>query len=129
MQGEYLKYTIKIQKIHNLVTESYFLKLEDPHFLEISNFSRQSIILEMSGPPLANGQLVSLLGVMDLGSESLLFEAVAKVIVSEALSETASKSEFYLQQFEKSLWTRFHEANTQAQARVDDLLKRMKGEC
>jgi hypothetical protein len=129
MQGEYLKYAIKIQKIHNLVTESYFLKLEDPDFLEISNFSRQSIILEMAGPPLTQGQLVSLLGVMDLDSETLLFEAVAKVIFSEALSETASKSEFYLQQFEKSLWARFQEANTQAQARVDDLLKRMKGEC
>jgi hypothetical protein len=126
--GGDLKYAIKIQKVHNLITQSYFLKLEDPHALEISNFSKQSITLEMNGPPIPQGQLVSLLGFVQLDLENFLFEAVAKVSFSEALSDTLSKSEFYLQQFEKSLWDRFHDANTKAQHRVDQLLKKMKGE-
>jgi hypothetical protein len=123
-----LKYSIKIQKIQNLTTQSFFLKLEAPRFLEITNFSKQSITLELDGSPLATGQLVSLLGVMELGPESLLFEAVAKVVASTELSEILSVSEFYLQQFEKLLWARFHEANMKAQSRADSLLKRMKGE-
>lgn len=109
------------------MNEVAILNLEGGLFVEVTQYSSQSITMELRGAYIGIDQLVSLSGEILIRSERLPLEAVGKVVAAEVVLGTLVQFEFQLKQFQKNHWQRFLDSKQVAQDHVDNLLLRMKG--
>lgn len=120
--------TVQISQIKNLSNNSIVLSFKNGQFVEISNYSAKTIVLDLKDVQLTPGELVLIVGEVIINTETLHFEAVAKVLTNIPLVEGYVRIEFLLNQIQKDLWKRFLDSKDLAQNRVDNLFKKIKGE-
>jgi hypothetical protein len=103
------------------------LNLAPDSFVNATQYTQSTITLELTGAFIGEGQLVSLVGEMWIGTVKGGFEAIAKVVSAEVIDGPHVQFEFQLKQFQKNQWHNFLESKKSAQEHVDNLLKKMKG--
>lgn len=117
---------IEIKSIKNLTTQVEVLKKQGD-FVEASEYSSQSLSVEIKGGPLPLEQLVSISGRIRLNSQYHPFEVIGKISATMPLIPDSTKLEIHLNQYDKKLWQQFLQHKAEAQNQVDNLFKKVKG--
>jgi hypothetical protein len=119
--------SIHIWQIKNVMNKMDILKREDGAFIQITQYTSSSITLELESAFLAHGQLVEVIGEIQIENEKYPLAAIVKVIASEVINESVVQFEFHLQQIQKNLWKSFLDSKEAAQKHVDNLWDKLKG--
>ena len=118
---------IDLQKVKSLTTDVdlYVARTGPP--LEVSEYGDKGLVCLLPRVKVTPGQLVSLDGKMRIGHETLNFSATGKVVRSSEVTETLTRLEIDLHQYEKGQWKKFLGQLTAEQERVTLLFEKIKG--
>lgn len=118
---------IEIRTIKGIPSEIPFVSDSSSGF-EVTEYGDRSLCLH-TRTRVAEGQLLSLDGtIWDKSGLSYVFSATGKIVGRTEAQEGGFRIEIHLHQFDRELWGKFLEGQNQRQARVEHLLKAMKGE-
>lgn len=120
--------SIHIWQVTNLSNRADLLKLDSGHFINVSEYSQSTLILEIENAYAGKGQLVSLIGEIIIKNEKLKFECVAEIVDLQVIEGSLVRFEFKLVETNQTLWKNFLDSKLNAQNHVDQLLQKMKGE-
>jgi hypothetical protein len=118
--------TIEIISLKNLTTQSDLIR-NQVNCVEVSDYSAQSLSIEIMGGHLPIDQLVSISCQIQLSGKIRSFEAIGKVSATMPLSSGSTKIEIHLHQYDKKLWKQFLQDKKEAQNKADDIFNKVKG--
>jgi len=120
--------SIHIWQVKNLKNKADLLKLDFGHYVNVSEYSMSTFILEIENAYAAKGQLVSLIGEILIKTEKFKFECEAEITDLQVVEGSVVRFEFKLVKIDQKLWKNFLDAKQNAQNHVDCLLRKMKGD-
>lgn len=119
---------IHIWQVTHLKNKLPLFTSDQGQFVKVTQYTSNSITLELQDAFIGKGQLVSVGGEMIIGHEKFKFEALAELVQNEVISDSLVQFEFKIYQNDQVLWKKFIDSKTTAQNHVDNLMLRMKGE-
>lgn len=120
---------IELHSIRNLTLDIDILAAQKLDRLEVSEYSSQTVVVNLSHMRVGTGSLLSLDGRLHFADKDWKFEATGQVISCEThASGKTHRLEIHIRQIDSVLWNQFLEAGKAEQLRVDTLFRSMKGD-